>query len=101
MNVNVIKAEVSANKVVITAQNLEAVLFEMDPFAEEEAPIVTFCFPRDPEHPGAMTYLFKVLQSQPKCRTARSLGEKLALLEKDGGTVLYLSDGFIVKAKKK
>lgn len=98
MVVVVVNHTIEAKRVIIEAQNVEDEMFTEMADEQAENPIVTFVFPRDPDHPGPMTYLFKVIQSQPKARAAKGLDAKLSGLKDQ---VIFLSDGFIVKSKKK
>lgn len=94
MLVNITEVKITSKYVSIKGQNLEAQLLQDDLFSEDEAPIVIFRFPRDEENPGPMKYLYKVVTSQKRCESAKSMGEKL---ERLNGAVITLADGFIIK----
>ena len=95
MMVEIMEVKVTEDKISITATNLESILLADDLYEDiDEAP-VQFEFDRHAKGGAAMKYLYKVCQGQRKCRSAKSMGEKL---EKLSGVITTLSESFKVKS---
>ena len=90
MTVEITAIEFGKEKIIITATNLESILTD-DLYAEIDPEPVNFEFTIGTPQ---MKYLYKICQSQSRCRQAKSMGEKL---EKLTGVILYISDNFRAK----
>ena len=93
MTVEITGIVITDESIKIEAVSLENLLFAEDLFEDAEAEPVTFAFDRHAKHGAEMKYLYKVCQSQKKCQSAKSMGEKL---EKLVGVILNMSEGFKV-----
>lgn len=94
MMVEITSVNISEDRISIEAVNLESLLLADDLFADAEAEPVQFEFDRHARGGAAMKYLYRVCQGQSKCRSAKSMGEKL---EKLAGVITTLSEAFRVR----
>lgn len=92
MIVEITSVEVNKEQVVIEGTNLETVFLAEDLFEDIPEETVRFVFDRQEHHGSAIKYLYKVCQSQKKCQTAKSMGEKIEALV---GQIISLSESFI------
>ena len=95
MIVEITKASIDKNQVVLEGTNLETVFVSEDLFEDIPEETVRFVFDRHEHHGGAIKYLYKVCSSQNKCKNAKSMGEKIEALV---GCIISLSESFIEKA---
>ncbi|SKC04186.1 hypothetical protein SAMN06296386_11520 [Lachnospiraceae bacterium] len=91
MIVEITGVTISADEITLEGTNLETMLTADDLYAELDEEKVRFVFDRHEYGGAALKYLYKVCQSQRKCQTARSLGEKL---DKLVGCIISLSENF-------
>ena len=95
MIVEITKASIDKEQVVLEGTNLETVFLAEDLFEDIPEETVRFVFDRQEHHGSAIKYLYKVCQSQKKCKDAKSMGEKIEALV---GQIISLSESFIEKA---
>ena len=121
MIVEITKASIDKEQVVLEGTNLETVFVSEDLFEDIPEETVRFVFDRHEhrgsaikylykvcqgqarcknanrhEHRGsAIKYLYKVCQGQARCKNAKSMGEKIEALV---GCIISLSESFIEKA---
>ena len=91
MMVEITEVVISEDKISITATNLDSLLMADDLFEDTEAEPVKFEFDRHAKNGAEMKYLYRVCQSQKKCQSVKSMGEKL---EKLCGVITTLSETF-------
>ena len=84
--------EINETEIVLEGINLESILTAENLYEEMEEETVRFVFDRQEHGVASLKYLWKVCESQKKCKGARSMGEKL---EKLVGCILSLSENFI------
>ena len=92
--VEITSVEVGAEKITIEALAIEDILLAEDLFEDVEVPTVKYEFDRKGKNGAAspgMKYLWKVCESQRKCKSAISMGEKLERLI---GVITQLSEAF-------
>ena len=94
MMVEVVEVSVMENKICITATNLENIILADDLYKDIDEKPVQFEFDRHARGGAEMKYLYRVCQGQKKCRSAKTMGEKL---EKLCGVITTLSESFKVK----
>lgn len=94
MMVEITEVTITEEKISIVATNLENLLLAEDLFQDIEEETVQYEFDRHARNGAAMKYLYKVCQSQSRCKSAKSMGEKL---EKLCGAITTLSDSFRVR----
>ena len=95
MLVEITGITISEDTINITANNLESILLAEDLYQDIVEEPVQYTFDRHAKGGAHMKYLYRVVNSQARCRSAKSFGEKL---EKLTGVITTLSDGFRVKA---
>ena len=92
--VEITSVEVGSEKITIEALAIEDILLADDLFEDVEVPTVKFEFDRKGKNGAAspaMKSLWKVCESQRKCKSATSMGEKLERLI---GVITQLSEAF-------
>ena len=94
MMVEITDVSISNDKIRITATNLESLLLADDLYEDVESEPVQFEFDRHVKGGSQMKYIYKVCQGQRKCRSAKTMGEKL---EKLCGVITTLSESFRVR----
>ena len=94
MMVEITQIEISKDKISIVATNLDNVLLADDLYEDIDQEPVHFTFDRHAKNGAEMKYLYKVCQGQYRCRSQRSMGEKI---EKLVGAITMLSESFISK----
>ncbi len=94
MTVEITEVNISDDKIEIVATNLENIFTSENLFEDIDEEKVHFEFDRHARNGAAMKYLYKVCQSQKRCQSAKSMGEKL---EKLAGVITTLSESFKVK----
>ena len=95
--VEITSVEVGAEKITIEALAIEDILLADDLFEDVEVPKVKYEFDRKGKNGAAspgMKYLWKVCESQRKCKSESSMGAKL---EKLIGVITQLSEHFETK----
>lgn len=92
MVVEITKVEIEDEEIILEGTNLETILTTENLYEEMEEETVRFVFPRGENKVSAIKYLYKVCQGQNKCKTAKSMGEKLERLV---GSIISLSENFI------
>ena len=95
MMVEITEVNITEDKINIIATNLESILLADDLFEDIDEESVQFEFDRHAKGGAAMKYLYKVCQGQRRCRSAKSMGEKL---EKLSGVITNISESFRVRA---
>ena len=86
------KVEVNREQIVLEGTDLESLFTSDDLYLDIPEEPVRFVFERKP---GNIKYLYKVCQSQNKCKDAKSIGTKIENLV---GCIISLSESFIEKA---
>jgi len=94
MMVEITEVKIAEDKISIIATDLENILLADNLYEDINEESVEFEFDRHARNGAAMKYLYKVCQSQSKCRSAKSMGEKL---EKLCGAITTLSESFRVR----
>ena len=89
--VEITSIEIGTEKITIEALAIEDILMADDLFEDVEVPTVKYEFSRKAKNGAEMRYLWKVVQGQKKCQSAKSMGEKL---EKLCGVITTLSESF-------
>ena len=89
--VEITSVEIGTEKITIEALVIEDILMADDLFEDVEVPTVHYEFDRKAKNGAEMRYLWKVVQGQKKCQSAKSMGEKL---EKLCGVITTLSESF-------
>ena len=92
MTVEITSVSIGEEKITIEALQIENVLMADDLFEDVEVPSATYEFDRKAYNGAAMKYLWKLCQSQKKCQSAHTLGDKI---EKLKGVITYLPDSFL------
>lgn len=92
--VEITEINISDDKIEIIATNLEDLLMAEDLFEDVEPEELHYSFDRHARNGAEMKYLYKVVSSQKRCASARSMGSKL---EKLAGAILTISDNFLDK----
>ena len=95
MIVEITKASIDKEQVVLEGTNLETVFVSEDLFEDIPEETVRFVFDRHVHRGSAIKYLYKVCQGQARCKNAKSMGEKIEALV---GCIISLSESFIEKA---
>ena len=93
MTVEITNVTIDEDMITIEALAIEDILMADDLFEDVEVPTVKYQFERKKN--GQMRYLWKVCQGQARCRSAKSMGEKLELLQ---GVITQLSESFRIPA---
>lgn len=93
--VEITSISIGTEKITIEALAIENILMADNLFEDVEVPTVKYEFSRTAKGGAEMRYLWKVVQGQKKCQSAKSMGEKL---EKLAGVITTLSESFKVKA---
>lgn len=89
MTVEIANVSIEKEKITITGLAIEDVLMAEDLFEEFEIPEVQYEFDRSSQ--SHMKYLWKICQSQSRCKKEKSLGGKLEKLE---GVITNISESF-------
>lgn len=95
MIVEITKAEISKEQVVLEANNLETIFTSEDLFEDLPEETMRFVFDRQENHGAGLKYLYKICQSQRKCQNEKSLGAKIEALV---GCITSLPESFIEHA---
>ena len=88
-------AEINQEQVILEGVNLETIFTAEDLFEDLPEESIRFVFDSSENHGAGIKYLYKVCQSQRKCKDAKSLGEKIENLV---GCIISLSESFIEKS---
>jgi hypothetical protein len=96
MTVEITSVEIGEEKITIEALAIEDILMADDLYEDVEVPTVKYEFDRKAKNGAEMKYLWKVVQGQKKCQSAKSMGAKL---EKLVGVMTQLSDSFKAQAE--
>lgn len=91
MTVEISKVNIEKEKIVIVGLAIEDILTAEDLFEEFEVPEVQYEFDRSSQ--SNMKYLWKICQSQNRCKKEKSMGAKLEKLE---GVITNISESFRV-----
>lgn len=91
MTVEITNVAIEKENITITGLAIEDVLMAEDLFEEFEVPEVAYEFDRSSQ--SHMKYLWKICQSQSRCKKEKSLGAKLEKLE---GVITNISESFRV-----
>lgn len=91
MTVEITNVAIEKENITITGLAIEDVLMAEDLFEEFEVPEVSYEFDRSSQ--SHMKYLWKICQSQSRCKKEKSLGAKLEKLE---GVITNISESFRV-----
>ena len=94
MIVEITKASIDKDQVVLEGTNLETVFVSEDLFEDIPEETVRFVFDRHEHRGSAIKYLYKVCSSQRKCQDAKSMGDKIEALV---GCIISLSESFVEK----
>ncbi len=94
MIVEITKASIDKDQVVLEGNNLETIFTCEDMFEDLPEETVRFVFDRQEHRGSAIKYLYKVCQGQRKCQNAKSMGDKIESLV---GCIISLSESFIEK----
>lgn len=89
MTVEITNVAIEKENITITGLAIEDVLMAEDLFEEFEVPEVAYEFDRSSQ--SHMKYLWKICQSQSRCKKEKSLGAKLEKLE---GVITNISESF-------
>lgn len=89
MTVEITNVAIEKENITITGLAIEDVLMAEDLFEEFEVPEVQYQFDRNQQ--SNMKYLWKICQSQSRCKKEKSLGAKLEKLE---GVITNISESF-------
>ena len=89
MTVEITNVTIEKENILITGLAIEDILMAEDLFEEFEVPEVTYEFDRTSQ--SNMRYLWKICQSQNRCKKEKSMGAKLEKLE---GVIINLSESF-------
>lgn len=89
MTVEITNVTIEKESILITGLAIEDILMAEDLFEEFEVPEVTYEFDRTSQ--SNMRYLWKICQSQNRCKKEKSMGAKLEKLE---GVIINLSESF-------
>ena len=92
MITEITKVEINQEQIILEGTDLESLFTSDDLFSDIPEEPVKFVFDRKP---GSIKYLYKVCQSQNKCKGAKSIGGKIENLV---GCIISLSESFIEKA---
>ena len=92
MITEITKVEINKEQIVLEGTDLESLFVSDDLYLDIPEEPVRFVFDRKP---GSIKYLYKVCQSQAKCKDAKSIGDKIENLV---GCIISLSESFIEKA---
>ncbi len=84
--------EITEDSVRIEAVNLDSILLSTDLFAEMEEEPIYFEFDRNSKGCKDYKYLYKVVNSQKRCKGCKSFGEQI---EKLVGVITTLSENFV------
>ena len=84
--------EIREDEIILEGINLETIFTSENLYEEMDEEPVRFTFDRHKNNGASLKYLWKVCGSQKKCKTAKSMGEKL---EKLVGCIISLSENFI------
>lgn len=93
MTVEIISVAIKDDAITIEGLAIEKAITADNLYEDFEVPVVQFEFNRKAHNAAAMKYLWKVCGSQRRCDAAKSMGEKL---EKLVGSIIFLSDSFLV-----
>ena len=94
MLVEIIEVTITEDKISLKATNLDNILMADDLYVEIDPEPVQFEFDRHAKRGAEMKYNYKVCQSQYRCRSQKTMGEKI---EKLCGAITNLSESFIIK----
>ncbi|MBR3142026.1 MAG: hypothetical protein IKF09_02630 [Clostridiales bacterium] len=94
MMVEITEVTIAEDKISIVATNLDNILLADNLYEDIDPKPVQFEFDRHAKGGREMKYLYKVCQGQSKCRSAKSMGEKI---EKLCGVITTLSESFQVR----
>lgn len=91
MTVEISKVTIEKEKIMVVGLAIEDILTAEDLYEEFEVPEVQYEFDRTSQ--AHMKYLWKICQSQSRCKKEKSMGAKLEKLE---GVITNLSESFRV-----
>lgn len=88
MLVEIINVNVGSEKIVLEANAIEEIIMAEDLFEDVEVPVVRYSFDRKARNYAEMKYLRKIVNSQKKCQSEKSMGAKLV------GVIIQIFESF-------
>ena len=90
MLVEITGVEIAEKEVIILANSVEDMFLFDNLYEDFEAEQVKFLF----TEPSGLKYLYKIVSSQPKCKSQKSLGKKIEALT---SVITQINDSFLVR----